>query len=133
LYKYSLWPRTTDNTAFTKLAKMNVVRTLRECPERYRTCPLRCPFGSENYRMQFRKVRFLRLVSLVIRGDSMQIKKSGLLIRKMKDCPNDFKQMVQWLNEPHVSEFYGTPLKLGEVMEKYLPRISMGVEKLYLV
>jgi capsid portal protein len=26
---------TSDNTAFTKLAKMNVVRTLRECPERY--------------------------------------------------------------------------------------------------
>jgi hypothetical protein len=26
---------TAYNTAFTKLAKMNVVRTLRECPERY--------------------------------------------------------------------------------------------------
>jgi ubiquinone/menaquinone biosynthesis C-methylase UbiE len=37
LYKYSLWPRTADNTAFTKLDKMNVVGTLRECPERYMT------------------------------------------------------------------------------------------------
>jgi hypothetical protein len=26
---------TSDHTAFAKLAKMNVVRTLRECPERY--------------------------------------------------------------------------------------------------
>lgn len=26
------------NTAFTKLAKMNVVGTLRECPERYLQC-----------------------------------------------------------------------------------------------
>lgn len=61
---------------------------------------------------------------MVIRGDSMQIRKAGLAIRKMKDCPNDFKLMVRWLNEPHVSEFYGKPLTLGEVIEKYLPRIN---------
>ena len=60
----------------------------------------------------------------MVRGDSVLIKKSGLVIRNMKNCPNDFKLMVQWLNEPHVSEFYGKPLDLDEVIEKYLPRIN---------
>jgi aminoglycoside 6'-N-acetyltransferase len=58
----------------------------------------------------------------------MQIKKASLVIRKMMDCPNDFKLMVRWLNEPHVSEFYGKPLNLDEVIAKYLPRINGNVD-----
>jgi hypothetical protein len=33
--KYACKRTTSPNMAFTKLAKMNAIRTLRECPERY--------------------------------------------------------------------------------------------------
>jgi aminoglycoside 6'-N-acetyltransferase len=57
------------------------------------------------------------------------VREGDLVIRRMRDDPNDYALMVRWRNEPHVARWWEndddpTPTTLERIVEHYGPRTT---------
>jgi len=59
----------------------------------------------------------------------MVVDQGRLIIRRMRDEPQDYEQMVRWCNRPHVREWWDpdeSDLSLEEAVRQYGPRTRDG-------